>query len=102
MYRNKVPVTAKLNNENADWPRRDNIPRLESRTMRSSQRSISNVIRVFQFGPQASASQHALTFDVFVIAEVCDETFQVRSKLESDRRNRSNWLSGSIGSYPPI
>jgi hypothetical protein len=70
--------------------------------MRSSHRSISKVIRVFQFGPQASTSQQALTFDISVMAEVCDETFQVRSKLESDRRNRSNCLSGTIGSYPPI
>src|SRR3984957_3606589 len=101
MYRNKVPVTAKLNNERADWPRRDNIPLSESRRMRSSQRSISKLVRVLQFGPQASASQQALTFDVSVIAEVCDEMFQVRSKSESDRRNRSSCLSGVIGSYPP-
>ena len=52
--------------------------------MRSSQRSISKVIRVFQFGPQASASQHALTFDILAIAEVFDETFQVR--LEARKR----------------
>jgi hypothetical protein len=69
--------------------------------MRSSQRSISKLVRVLQFGPQASASQQALTFDVSVIAEVCDEMFQVRSKSESDRRNRSSCLSGVIGSYPP-
>ena len=85
MYRNNVPVATKSKQREPGTDRGATTFLSENHAESGHPTAaFPKVTRVFQFGPQASTSQEELTFDELASAGVCDETFQVRLKL--DRR----------------